>query len=196
MFTYMMVYLLRERYNVDAYITENIGKHLAQYFQVLWVPMSLSKTTFVASKLKLATRVWVNFQLQRGNFVGWLLFSGNTRESSERKFKGYMLKDEKSWWVDKNQKSLSKNEESRCVGFLKKRRREERKFKRYLSPNGSFALVFYLKQWRMKLKKTLILNACKVRSPLFLILSWRPSGHFQMLIEISYAWVHPPAILF
>ena len=37
MFTYMMVYLLRERYNVDAYITENIGKHLAQYFQVLCV---------------------------------------------------------------------------------------------------------------------------------------------------------------
>ena len=50
MFTYMMVYLLRERYKVynmiklvskllsplqvDAYITENIGKHLAQYFEV------------------------------------------------------------------------------------------------------------------------------------------------------------------
>ena len=46
----MMVYLLRERYKVymqdktcfkmlsplqvDAYITENIGKHLAQYFEV------------------------------------------------------------------------------------------------------------------------------------------------------------------
>ena len=51
MFTYMMVYLLRERYKVykiklvskllsplqvDAYITENIGKHLAQYFEVLF----------------------------------------------------------------------------------------------------------------------------------------------------------------
>ena len=93
----MMVYLLRERYNVDAYITENIGKHLAQYFQVLCVLMSFSKTTFVASKLKLATRVWVNFQLQRGNFVGWRLFSRNIRESRERKFKGYMLrKDEKN----------------------------------------------------------------------------------------------------
>ena len=50
MFTYMMVYLLRERYKVynmiklvskllsplqvDAYITENIGKHLSQYFEV------------------------------------------------------------------------------------------------------------------------------------------------------------------
>ena len=49
MFTYMLVYLLRARYKVnleeeekietfspqvDAYITENIGKHLAQYFQV------------------------------------------------------------------------------------------------------------------------------------------------------------------
>ena len=63
MFTYMMVYLLRERYKVcnmiklvskllsplqvDAYITENIGKHLAQYFEVSFYNVI---TTFPAVK--------------------------------------------------------------------------------------------------------------------------------------------------